>query len=500
MAVTSSGTGCVSSFRGDSGHVVIAEGEPVVAGALSWLLREQGYVVTAVENSGELFANLERSVPDVIVVDADVVQSDVEMLERLRGDPRYNDVRVIVASLEDRTSGLPWGADDFVSKPFRVPEVLGRVRTQLKASSQLRDARAALRDAATELDRARGDAVNNRRLIDILHEVTGDLTAAEIYGILTRRVAKALGISNCAVVLAAPGETIGTVAAAAENSHIQDVEVQLDRYPEVAAALESDHAILVDDAMTHPLFAELREVWSRDRQKVALQSVAAVPFAIDRSRSGALFLRTDRGERGLTADDIEFAEVAIRAAVAAIRRAQALETTRADNRRLEALATTDPLTRVLNRRALLDRLNAEVDRARRYDSGLTMLLLDVDFFKQINDTAGHLAGDSVLRQLGALLEEAMRKVDVVARYGGEEFVAILPETSADGGVAFAERLRERIEAQEFRVSDERIVHLTVSIGIATFPSARVESTEDLFARADEALYRAKSAGRNQVCI
>ena len=480
--------------------MVIAEGQPVVAGALSWLLREQGYAVTAVGDSSELFANLERVVPDVIVVDGEVVQRDADLLPRLRGDARWNDVRVIVAALDGRTSGLPWGADDFVSKPFRVPELLGRVRTQLRASGQLRDARAALRSAASELDRARGDAVNNRRLIDILHEVTGDLTAAEIYGILTRRVAKALAISHCAVVLARAGEATGTVAAAAENSRINDVEVHLDRYPEIAAALETDQAVLVDDTMTHPLFAEMRDVWTRERKKVVLQSVAAVPFAIDRARSGVLFLRTDRGERRLTAEDVEFAEVAIRAAVAAIRRAQALETTRADNRRLEALATTDPLTRVLNRRALIDRLSAEVDRARRYSSGLTMLLLDVDYFKQINDTAGHLAGDSVLRQLGALLEDAMRKVDVVARYGGEEFVAILPETSAEGGVAFAERLRERIEGQEFTVNNGLTVHLTVSIGIATFPSARVESTEDLFARADEALYRAKSAGRNQVCI
>ena len=190
----------------------------------------------------------------------------------------------------------------------------------------------------------------------------------------------------------------------------------------------------------------------------------------------------------------------IRAAVAAIRRAQAIETTRADNRRLEALATTDPLTRVLNRRALLDRLTAEVDRARRFNSSLTLLLLDVDHFKQINDTAGHLAGDSVLRQLGSLLEEAVRKVDVVARYGGEEFVVILPETASDGGIIFAERLRERIEAQSFDVGVERPVHLTVSIGVATFPSPRVATTEDFFARADEALYRAKSGGRNQVRI
>jgi two-component system cell cycle response regulator len=190
--------------------------------------------------------------------------------------------------------------------------------------------------------------------------------------------------------------------------------------------------------------------------------------------------------------------VVIRAAVAAIRRAQALETTRADNRRLEALATTDPLTRVLNRRALLERLTAEGDRATRYSSALSLLLLDVDHFKQINDTYGHLAGDSVLRQLGALLEEAVRKVDIIARYGGEEFVVILPETLTDGGVVFAERLRERVAARAFDVGAESPVHLTVSIGVASFPSASAASTEDLFARADEALYRAKSGGRNRV--
>ena len=104
----------------------------------------------------------------------------------------------------------------------------------------------------------------------------------------------------------------------------------------------------------------------------------------------------------------------------------------------------------------------------------------------------------MLRDLGALLEEAVRKVDIVARYGGEEFVAILPETAPEGGVVFAERLRERIASRAFDVGGERPVSLTVSIGIASFPSPHVSSTEDLFARADEALYRAKSGGRNQV--
>lgn len=174
-----------------------------------------------------------------------------------------------------------------------------------------------------------------------------------------------------------------------------------------------------------------------------------------------------------------------------------LETTIADNRRLMALATTDPLTRVLNRRALADRLAIEMDRARRYASELAVLLIDLDFFKRVNDTAGHLVGDEVLRQLAARIQAAVRTVDIVARYGGEEFVVILPETSPTGAMTFADRLRMGIETQEFPVG-EAVLRLTVSIGVSTFPAANVASADDLFARADAAMYRAKQDGRNQV--
>jgi two-component system cell cycle response regulator len=492
----------VSFSPGETGRVVIAEADPVTASALSWLLREQGYAVTSVSGREELFAAISRSVPDLILIDGDVLEPDGAVLGDLRSDERWHDVRVIVtapwAAIEDGSGALPWGADDCVSEPFRVPELLGRIRTQLRASWQLRSARMALRDTSSELERARDDAASNRRLIDILHEITGEHSASEIYYLLARRVAQALEISHCSVVLARADDSFGTVAAVNDDATIHDVTVQLDEYPEIRAALDSGRPVLIEDVRTHPLHASVRAASDPESGMADICSVASVPFAIDRVRSGVLFLRTDCVERNLTMDDVAFCEVVIRAAVAAIRRAQALETTRAENRRLEALATTDPLTRVLNRRALLDRLNTEVDRARRYESSLTLLLLDLDHFKQINDTAGHLAGDTVLRQIGALLEEAIRKVDIVARYGGEEFVVILPQTLSDGGVVFAERLRERIAAESFDVGAGRTVHLTVSIGIATFPSPLVTSTEDLFARADEALYRAKSGGRNQV--
>jgi diguanylate cyclase (GGDEF)-like protein len=227
-------------------------------------------------------------------------------------------------------------------------------------------------------------------------------------------------------------------------------------------------------------------------------------IAATRSDTGAV--RIPEGADDCVAKPYRAVEVLIRVraqlrAAAELARArtafETLETTMADNRRLEELATTDPLTRALNRRALADRLAIEMDRARRYASDLAILLIDIDFFKRVNDSAGHLAGDEVLRQIANCIQAAVRTVDIVARYGGEEFVVILPETSPTGAVTFAERLRMGIEAHEFIVGGLEI-RLTVSIGISTFPASDIASADDFFARADAAMYRAKQNGRNQV--
>jgi diguanylate cyclase (GGDEF)-like protein len=176
---------------------------------------------------------------------------------------------------------------------------------------------------------------------------------------------------------------------------------------------------------------------------------------------------------------------------------ETLESTIADNRRLEELATTDALTGLLNRRALADRLATEMDRAQRYASDLAILMIDIDYFKRVNDTAGHLAGDEVLRGMAGRIQNAVRTVDIAARYGGEEFVVILPETALLGATTFAERLRLGIAAHEFTGSGGNF-RLTVSIGISTFPAADIASADELIARADAAMYRAKENGRDQV--
>lgn len=168
------------------------------------------------------------------------------------------------------------------------------------------------------------------------------------------------------------------------------------------------------------------------------------------------------------------------------------------HRQLTTLAHTDSLTGVGNRRRFLERLSAEVARAKRSGRQLSMLLLDVDHFKTVNDTYGHPAGDAVLRKLGALLVGQHRVYDDVGRLGGEEFGALLPEVAPRQAVLVAERLRAKVESTTFAELGGGSV--TVSIGVAGAAGADADAdAELLYKRADEELYRAKNTGRNRVC-
>jgi two-component system cell cycle response regulator len=160
-----------------------------------------------------------------------------------------------------------------------------------------------------------------------------------------------------------------------------------------------------------------------------------------------------------------------------------------------SMAVTDVLTGLYNRRHFDDELDAEWKKSRRYHYSIACLLIDIDFFKSVNDTYGHKAGDSILRELSVILQENVRDTDTVARWGGEEFIVLLPHTDADGGYAVARSLLERISRHEFgQVSGRRI---TVSIGLSCSGPAAQEK-ERLIEAADKALYEAKKNGRNRI--
>ena len=161
------------------------------------------------------------------------------------------------------------------------------------------------------------------------------------------------------------------------------------------------------------------------------------------------------------------------------------------------LTIQDGLTRIHNQRALTEFLDREVARSQRHKRPLSVLLFDIDRFKAINDTHGHLCGDFVLRELAECIRSTIRKEDLFARYGGEEFCMVLVETSEEEARGAAERVRALIEAHEFQFEDTRI-KLTISVGVATTTGESVVTPADLLRVADERLYQAKRGGRNLV--
>lgn len=164
---------------------------------------------------------------------------------------------------------------------------------------------------------------------------------------------------------------------------------------------------------------------------------------------------------------------------------------------LVSSALRDGLTKLYNKRYLMERLDSELKFATRHQAALSLLLLDLDHFKQINDRHGHLAGDAVLAQLAAVIARAVRNEDVVARFGGEEIAVILRATPLDPALQIAERLRKLVEQTAVGFGG-RELRATVSIGCAAYPAQPAKTPEELVELADQALYRAKHAGRNRI--
>ncbi|MCE1225822.1 MAG: diguanylate cyclase [Geobacteraceae bacterium] len=169
------------------------------------------------------------------------------------------------------------------------------------------------------------------------------------------------------------------------------------------------------------------------------------------------------------------------------------------NELLLELSNTDHLTGLFNRRFLMEALDKEVQRARRKDGQVALLLLDIDHFKRVNDTHGHLQGDVVLQKVALHIQKELRSYDIAARYGGEEFVAVLPDTSLKEAFNVADRIRLSVQGMRFAgsLANERV---TVSLGVALFPSPCFDDIDGLLRAADEALYQAKERGRNRVII
>jgi len=212
---------------------------------------------------------------------------------------------------------------------------------------------------------------------------------------------------------------------------------------------------------------------------------------VDYNQTIVVFCADTAAVEGLTHDDRIVLQAVASELVVAVENSRLYRLTK-------RLAITDELTDLYNYRFLQQRLDDEIGRADRYSKRLSLLMLDLDDFKRINDTHGHLVGDRVLAEVGQLLKSTVREVDIVARYGGEEFTIILPETDASGAFIVAEKIREAIALHRFPDADgARTIHITVSIGLSSYP-VHAADKESLLRSADDAVYRSKETGKDRV--
>jgi len=467
--------------------ILVADDDQALSRTLSWILKENGYDVLTVPGGEHLFDHLQAEPFDLLLLDIMMPKVDgLQLLQKVKADPKYKDLPVLMISSmppeEATVRSLGLGAADFIPKPFRVRELLARVKAHLRVGR--------------ELNQARAEARSRSEMMDIMQEVTASLKPEEIYQILVRRVAHGLNLSRCSIVIAEPDDNTGTVVAAFENPMLRNLPVDLAKYPEIRRALVTGEVVLIRDATTDPLYEAVRAGWSSVAQAVQTRSAIALRFSLRGQPSGVFFLRTTTEDAPLNEQDVQFADQVITAAVAALEKAYDLENAVMGQEQMRHLAETDALTNCFNRRALMEKLEQEMDRAARYATMLTGMMIDIDNFKQINDTHGHLVGDRVLKQLSSLLKREQRSVDIVARYGGEEFVVLLPETTSAESRNFAERILRRVATHDFG-EPGKPVRVTISIGIASYPDERVSDGESLLRLADSHLYRAKSDGRNR---
>ncbi len=476
-----------------SATVFVADDNPSILQGLERALRVTGYEVRTAASGRAVLELLAAAPepPDLLLLDVMMPEmSGLEVLRTLRNEARWVDIPVVLITATNDgalpVSALRDGAVDFLTKPFRLDELLARVANHVRRNRELR--------------RARESARIRLQAIDLIRELNRVVTADEMFQLVTSRSSAILGVARCSVLVVQNGDTVARVASSSEAEFTAGLELELAMYPEVREALATGQPVIVGDVEASPLFDGVRDQWRLRGLPSPLRSVIVVPFPIADGVTGLFVERSTVDEPVLADEAAELAERVVEAIVQACGRVQVFQRLVEQRKTLHDLAHTDVLTGCETRRSIVACLERELAHARATGEPLAVTLMDLDRFKEINDSCGHLAGDAVLRALGAwLAQEGLRANDRAGRYGGDEFVVVLPGTTAAGAAILAERARAHLASLPFVFGDTTI-RASLSAGVAAFPETEAATAEELVSVADTALYQAKEQGRNRTCV
>lgn len=335
-------------------------------------------------------------------------------------------------------------------------------------------------DTPLSEDQARRLGVAIHRLTRVLGRVEG---VRDVSSVVVRYVARC--VRSRYATLAVPNEENQLTIVATHGYPVQLVQM-LRIAPGagvIGSVYENNTAMLVQDVSAVP--------GMRRRPRYRTNSFIAVPICAGAEVLGVLCVADRLDNQPFGREDLS----TLRAVAAPAALALARERARRDAEEFARAAVMDPLSGLFNRRYFYERLEEELDRARRHNTTVALLMIDIDNFKGINDRFGHLAGDLVIRGVGDILKRSVRKFDLCTRFGGEEFAIVMPGSGPENSAPVAERIRQRIEAFRTNESELADLRVTASIGMSVSHGA---SARELIANADQALYQAKREGKNRL--
>ncbi|QEL22388.1 PleD family two-component system response regulator [Bosea sp. F3-2] len=426
-------------------------------------------VVTAL-NGAEAIAICERGEADIVLLDVMMPgMNGFEVCRRLKGTPATAHIPVVMVTAldqpRDRLQGLDAGADDFLTKPLDDAALFARVRSLAR-----------LKEMTDEL---RGRAVASVRL-----GMADPLAAA----------AAETGLNGRILLVEDRPNVVERLQSALSAFHAVEVESDAQQAALRAADGGFDSVIISLDLQDQDGLRLCSQLRSLERTRNI--SVLLMGEVEDRAR---ILRGLDIGAHDFLLRPIDRNELLARVRTQ-VRRKRFTERLRDSVQSSMEMAVMDQLTGLHNRRFMTSRLAMMFDESALRARSLSILLLDVDHFKAVNDSWGHDAGDEVLREFANRVRACTRGIDLVARMGGEEVVVVLPDTGRDAAYQVAERIRERVESEPFAIQNNtRDIRVTVSVGVAN-RRAGDASSADIMKRADDALYRAKAGGRNRVIV
>jgi two-component system cell cycle response regulator len=447
--------------------VLIVDDIPANVRLLGARLTAEYFDVLTASSGREALQICERGDVDIVLLDVMMPEMDgFETCARLKANPKTHHLPVLMVTAldqpSDRVKGLNAGADDFLTKPVDDVQLMARVKSlvRLKVLTDELRARAqtgqqiAIEDAARAMDSIATDG--GRILI-----IDTDLRHAE-------RIKGYLSPVHDVDILDNPADAVFQVAGGGYETVL--VSMALAEFDPLRVCSQMR---TVEQSRTLPIILMAEEA---DRARV----VRAL----------------DLGVNDFIMRPLERNELAARVRTQIRRHRYAVELRESVNHTL-ALAVTDELTGLYNRRYFDRHLAMMLGKAREQGRDMAVMVIDMDYFKAVNDTHGHDAGDSVLKEFSARLRRNIRGVDLACRFGGEEFVVLMPDTDYQQAQSVAERVRTAVAERLFDIDVEKALTITVSVGVA-LNEHETDTPEMLLKRADVALYRAKREGRNRV--